>query len=101
MGKPNTSPPNRSSSTHGDALKVRRTRKLGMDNALELPWRNKTALAAGARFPRQVLMNDIPMTPPALPTDSELEILRVLWGREPCAVRDVHETLRERGRSVA
>jgi predicted transcriptional regulator len=38
---------------------------------------------------------------PNLPTDSELEILRVLWEREPCAVRDVHEQFVHEGRSVA
>src|SRR5947209_2633539 len=27
------------------------------------------------------------------PTDSELEILRVLWERGPCTVRDVHDCL--------
>ena len=27
------------------------------------------------------------------PTDGELAILRVLWERGPCTVRDVHETL--------
>jgi predicted transcriptional regulator len=29
-----------------------------------------------------------------LPTEGELEILRVLWTRGPSTVRDVHETLR-------
>ena len=35
------------------------------------------------------------MTPknPAKPTASELEILRVLWGRGPSTVREVHEAL--------
>ena len=27
------------------------------------------------------------------PTDAELEILRVLWARGPCTVREVHEAL--------
>jgi predicted transcriptional regulator len=27
------------------------------------------------------------------PTDSELEILNILWEKGPCTVRDVHETL--------
>ena len=27
------------------------------------------------------------------PTDVELDILQVLWGRGPCTVREVHETL--------
>jgi len=30
------------------------------------------------------------------PTASELEILRVLWGRGPSTVREVHESLREK-----
>lgn len=30
---------------------------------------------------------------PKTPTDSELEILRVLWERGPSTVKDVHETL--------
>ena len=30
-----------------------------------------------------------------LPTGAELEILRVLWERGPCTVRDVHETVSE------
>jgi len=34
--------------------------------------------------------------PPQKPTASELEILRVLWGRGPSTVRDVHEALREK-----
>ncbi len=34
----------------------------------------------------------------ALPTDAELEILRVLWARGPNTVRDIHEALgAERG----
>lgn len=41
------------------------------------------------------------MMSPALPTDAELEILRVLWEHEPCAVRDVHEAFGKIGRSVA
>src|SRR5262245_47994798 len=35
--------------------------------------------------------NQEPMTP--RPTDAELAILRVLWDRGPCTVRDVHEAL--------
>ena len=32
------------------------------------------------------------------PTDGELDVLRVLWDRGPCTVRDVHEVIgRERG----
>jgi predicted transcriptional regulator len=31
-------------------------------------------------------------TPPR-PTDAELEILRVLWDRGPCTVREVHEEI--------
>jgi BlaI family penicillinase repressor len=30
------------------------------------------------------------------PTDSELEILRVLWAKGPCTVREVHEELNRR-----
>jgi predicted transcriptional regulator len=41
------------------------------------------------------------MTLPSLPTDSELEILRVLWDRQPCAVRDVHEAIVGEGRPIA
>jgi len=33
---------------------------------------------------------------PQKPTASELEILRVLWSRGPCTVRDVHESLSEK-----
>lgn len=34
------------------------------------------------------------MAPTALrPTDAELAILRVLWSKGPCTVRDVHEVL--------
>ena len=32
-------------------------------------------------------------TPPPQPTDGELAILRVLWERGPCTVRQVHEIL--------
>lgn len=31
------------------------------------------------------------------PTDTELEILQVLWDLGPCTVRDVHEVLHRRG----
>jgi predicted transcriptional regulator len=31
--------------------------------------------------------------PPPRPTDAELAILRVLWDRGPCTVRQVHEAL--------
>jgi BlaI family penicillinase repressor len=34
---------------------------------------------------------------PQKPTASELEILRVLWGRGPSTVREVHEALGEKG----
>ena len=37
---------------------------------------------------------------PARPTDSELEILTVLWSRGPSTVRDVYDTLRRRRRSA-
>ena len=41
------------------------------------------------------------MTPkPVRPTDSELEILTVLWSRGPSTVRDVYETLRRRRKSA-
>ena len=33
------------------------------------------------------------------PTNAELEILRVLWDKGPCSVREVHEAL-DRGQSV-
>jgi predicted transcriptional regulator len=37
------------------------------------------------------------MTKPPRPTDAELAILRVLWSKGPCTVRQVHEALsRER-----
>ncbi len=32
-------------------------------------------------------------SPPALPTDAELEILTVLWNRGPSTVRDVHDEI--------
>src|ERR1700745_2534037 len=34
---------------------------------------------------------------PQKPTAAELEILRVLWGRGPSTVREVHEALSEKG----
>ena len=34
----------------------------------------------------------MPEKPPR-PTDSELEILTVLWSRGPCTVREIHETI--------
>jgi predicted transcriptional regulator len=40
------------------------------------------------------------MPMPVRPTDAELGILRVLWEREPCAVRDVHEALVAEGKPV-
>lgn len=41
------------------------------------------------------------MTPkPVRPTDSELEILTVLWSRGPSTVREVYETLRRRRKSA-
>jgi BlaI family transcriptional regulator, penicillinase repressor len=33
------------------------------------------------------------LTKPPRPTDAELAILRILWGRGPCTVRQVHEAL--------
>ncbi|MDP6446786.1 MAG: BlaI/MecI/CopY family transcriptional regulator [Pirellulaceae bacterium] len=36
------------------------------------------------------------MNPAPIPTDSELEILRVLWDRGPSTVRQVHDVLSER-----
>ncbi len=41
------------------------------------------------------------MTAPGQPTDAELAILRVLWEREPCTVRDVHAALAAGGKEVA
>jgi predicted transcriptional regulator len=41
------------------------------------------------------------MNQPVLPTESELEILRILWEQESCSVRDVHEIFLRQGRSVA
>jgi BlaI family transcriptional regulator, penicillinase repressor len=32
-----------------------------------------------------------------MPTDAELAILRVLWSRGPCTVRDVHDSLSAQG----
>ena len=37
---------------------------------------------------------------PVRPTDSELEILTVLWSRGPSTVREVYETLRRRRKSA-
>src|SRR2546426_7455038 len=37
---------------------------------------------------------------PIRPTDSELEILTVLWSRGPSTVRDVYETLHQRRKSA-
>ena len=37
---------------------------------------------------------------PVKPTQSELEILTVLWSRGPSTVRDVYETLRRRRKSA-
>jgi predicted transcriptional regulator len=41
------------------------------------------------------------MTQPVLPTDSELEILKVLWEKQPCSVRDVHDAIVREGRPLA
>jgi predicted transcriptional regulator len=41
------------------------------------------------------------MTPPVLPTDSELEILKVLWEKQPCSVREVHDSIVRDGRPLA
>ena len=38
----------------------------------------------------------MPQQPPR-PTESELEILQVLWEHGTCTVRDVHEVLHQRG----
>lgn len=38
----------------------------------------------------------MPNEQPQKPTTSELEILRVLWARGPCTVREVHEELQEK-----
>jgi len=35
----------------------------------------------------------MPRPPATTPTDTELRILRVLWDRGPCTVRQVHESL--------
>jgi predicted transcriptional regulator len=44
----------------------------------------------------------MPRTPTApRPTDAELAILRVLWERGPCTVRQVHEVLTSRDRPAA
>ena len=40
-------------------------------------------------------MNEKPHQPPR-PTDAELEILTVLWGRGPSTVREVHEDIARR-----
>src|SRR6478672_9199207 len=37
-----------------------------------------------------------PSSDPPRPTDSELEILTVLWSRGPSTVRDVHEIVAQR-----
>lgn len=37
-----------------------------------------------------------PSSDPPRPTDSELEILTVLWSRGPSTVRDVHEAIAQR-----
>jgi len=37
---------------------------------------------------------------PSRPTDSELEVLTVLWSRGPSTVREVYETLRRRRKSA-
>ena len=34
-------------------------------------------------------------------TDLELEIMQIVWGRRQATVRDVYETLRERGKQGA
>jgi BlaI family penicillinase repressor len=39
-------------------------------------------------------------TKPIRPTDSELEILTVLWSRGPSTVREVYETLRRKRKSA-
>lgn len=41
------------------------------------------------------------MPAPFQPTDAELAILRVLWDRDPCTVRDVHAALAATGKDVA
>lgn len=42
-----------------------------------------------------------PMAAPFHPTPAELAILRVLWDREPCTVRDVHAALAAHGKDLA
>lgn len=41
------------------------------------------------------------MPTPFQPTDAELAILRVLWERQPCKVRDVHAALAAAGKELA
>lgn len=41
------------------------------------------------------------MPAPFQPTAAELAILRVLWDREPCTVRDVHAALAAEGKELA
>jgi predicted transcriptional regulator len=36
----------------------------------------------------------MPRLPSSIPTDVELSILRVLWGKGPCTVRQVHDFLK-------
>ncbi len=41
------------------------------------------------------------MPAPFQPTDAELAVLRVLWEREPCTVREIHDAFAADGRQVA
>lgn len=41
----------------------------------------------------------MPRRPPVRPTDNELAVLRVLWDRGPCPVREIHDVL-SRGKPV-
>lgn len=41
----------------------------------------------------------MPRPAPVRPTDNELAVLRVLWDRGPCPVREIHEVL-SRGKPV-
>jgi BlaI family penicillinase repressor len=41
------------------------------------------------------------MPAPFQPTDAELAVLRVLWDREPCTVREIHDAFAADGRQVA
>lgn len=40
-------------------------------------------------------------TTPQRPTEGEIEILKVMWDRSPCTVREVHEKLQSANRQTA